>query len=98
MPSAWYIDIKLLFQIEEVKKILPLKIETKRLKIKIPAQFTGKVYGIIQEYKEKENWLGDGSLEVNINIPVGMQMDFYDRLNSITHGAAVTQEIKEDLK
>jgi ribosome maturation protein SDO1 len=82
--------------IEEIKKIIPIKIETKRLKIKIPAQFTGKIYGVIQDHKEKENWLADGSLEVIVNIPVGMQMEFYDRLNLITHGAAITSEIKED--
>ena len=39
---------------ESLKTIIPIKIETKKIKIKIPAQHTGKVYGLIQEYKEKE--------------------------------------------
>lgn len=81
--------------IETLKKAIPIKIETKKIKIKIPAQFTGQVYGLIQEYKEKEDWLSDGSLEVILNIPVGITMDFYDRLNKITHGSALTSEIKE---
>ncbi|VVB78158.1 Ribosome maturation protein SDO1 [uncultured archaeon] len=81
--------------LEGLKRIIPIKIETKKIKIKIPAQFTGQTYGLIQEYKEKEEWLSDGSLEVILNIPVGVQMDFYDRLNKITHGAAITSEIKE---
>jgi len=80
---------------EALKKIIPIKIETKKIKIKIPAEHTGKVYGLIQEYKEKEDWLGNGDLEVILNIPVGIQMDFYDKLNSVTHGSAITEEIKE---
>jgi len=81
--------------LEDLKRIIPIKIETKKIKIKIPAQLTGRVYGLIQEYKEKEDWLSDGSLEVILNIPVGLQSDFYDKLNSITHGSAVTQEMRE---
>lgn len=81
--------------IETLKKVIPIKIETKKIKIKIPPQFTGQTYGLVQEHKEKEEWLSDGSLEVILNLPVGLQMDFYDRLNKITHGAAITQEIKE---
>ena len=82
--------------IEGLSKIIPIKIETKKISVKIPAEHTGKVYGLIQEYKEKENWGNDGSLEVVLNIPVGMQMDFYDKLNSVTHGSAITKEMKEE--
>jgi len=82
--------------LEKLRTILPIKIETKKLSIKIPAEHTGRVYGIIQEYKEKENWLNDGSLEVVLNLPVGLQSDFYDKLNSITHGSAITKELKEN--
>jgi ribosome maturation protein SDO1 len=81
--------------VEDLKRILPIKIQTKKIKIKIPATHTGKVYGLINEYKEKEDWLSDGSLEVVLNIPVGILMDFYDKLNSITHGSALTSEMKE---
>ncbi len=80
---------------ESLKRIIPIKLESKKIKIKIPAQFTGRAYGLVQEYKEKEDWLSDGSLEVILSIPNGVLMDFYDKLNSITHGAAITQEIKE---
>ncbi len=81
--------------IESLKKVIPIKLETKKIKIKIPPEHTGKVYGIVQEYKESEEWLSNGSLEVVLNIPVGILMDFYDKLNSITHGSAITSELKE---
>jgi len=75
-------------------KIIPIKIETKRVKVIIPAMHTGRAYGIIQEYKESENWLGNGDLEVILDIPIGVQMDFYDKLNDVTHGSAITSEMK----
>lgn len=81
--------------VNSLKSIIPIKIETKKIKIRIPAEHTGRVYGLLQEYKEKEDWLGNGDLEVVVNLPIGIQMDFYDKLNSVTHGSAITQEIRE---
>jgi len=79
---------------EKLKAILPLKLEMKKVAIIIPAMHTGKVYGLVNEYKESEEWLNDGSLKVIVNVPVGLQMEFYDKLNSVTHGSAVTEEVK----
>lgn len=81
--------------LEAVSKIIPIKVETKRIKITVPAIHTGKVYGLINQYKETENWLDDGSLDVVVNVPAGIIMDFYDKLNSMTHGSAITEEVKE---
>ncbi len=82
--------------IEKVSKILPIKIETKKIKVIIPAIHTGQAYGIVSPYKEGEKWKDDGSLEVIVNIPSGIVIDFYDKLNSVTHGSALTEEIKEN--
>lgn len=81
--------------LKEISKIIPIKLETKKVKITIPAMHTGKAYGVISTYKETENWLNDGSLEVTVKVPSGMIMDFYDKLNNVTHGSAVTEEIQE---
>lgn len=81
--------------VEEIKKVLPMKIQTKKLKLRIPSEHTGRAYGLVQEYKESESWLGNGDLEVTINLPLGLQDDFYDKLNSFTHGSVLSQEIKE---
>ncbi len=81
--------------IAEISKILPIKLETKKVRITIPAMHTGKVYGIVAQYKQDENWLDDGSLRVVVNVPSGIVMDFYDKLNSVTHGSALTEEVKE---
>ncbi len=82
--------------VEEISKVIPIKIETKKVKAIIPAIHTGKVYGIINQFKEKENWLDNGDLEVFVNVPAGIIMDFYDKLNSITQGSVLTEEIKQE--
>ena len=83
--------------IHKLKEIMPIRIETKRIKLTVPAQYTGQVYGIINYYKESENWLANGSLQATLNVPAGLLLDFYDKLNSITHGAAQSEEIKQDI-
>ncbi len=79
--------------VHKLKEIIPIKITTKKIKLTIPARFTGQVYGILKDYKESEDWLANGDLQVILNIPPGILIDFYDKLNSITHGAAQSEEI-----
>jgi len=82
--------------VDKLKKVLPIKIETKKIRIKLPAMHTGRVYGFLKEYKERENWLENGDLVMVLNIPVGIQMEFYDKLNAATQGSAVTEEVREE--
>ena len=81
--------------VEKLKTVIPIKIETKRIKITIPAQYTGQAYGLLKDYKESEEWLANGNLQAILNIPSGLQLDFYDKLNSITHGAVQSQEMEK---
>ena len=81
--------------IEKLSPILPIRLQTKRVRIIVPAIHTGKAYGIFSQYKESEDWLSNGDLEVTVNVPSGLVMELYDKLNSITHGSAVTEEVKE---
>lgn len=80
--------------VEKLKTIIPIKIETKKIRLTIPARFTGQIYGLLQENKESEDWLANGDLQVVLNIPAGLIIEFYDKINSITHGAARSEEIK----
>ena len=81
--------------VSKLQTIIPIKIETKRIKLTIPAQYTGQIYGLLKDYKESEEWLANGSLQAVLNIPAGMQLDFYDKLNNITHGAVQSEELLE---
>ncbi len=82
--------------IHKLKEIIPIKIETKRIKLTIPAQYTGRVYGLLTENKESEEWLANGDLQVIMNIPAGLILDFYDKINSFTHGAIHSEDLKQN--
>jgi ribosome maturation protein Sdo1 len=81
--------------IKQIERIIPIKIEIKRIKITLPAQFTGRAYGVVSEFKEEEEWLANGDLEIIVGVPAGLIMDFYDKLNAVTHGAALTEEVRK---
>jgi len=81
--------------LQEISKVIPIRLEMKKVKIIVPAIYTGKAYGIFAQYKDSEKWLDNGDLEVMVNVPAGIIMDFYDKLNSITHGSAITEELKD---
>jgi len=83
--------------IKDIEKIIPIKIAMKKLEITVMPQYTGQIYNLIKTFKkDKEDWLNDGSLRCIIQIPAGMQLEFYDKLNSMTHGSAITKEIKDN--
>lgn len=91
------IDAQIKDIIEEISKVMPVKIEEKKIKVTIPSIYTGKAYGVINQYKkENEAWLDNGDLQLTAIIPSGAQFIFFDKLNSVTHGAAITEEVREE--
>jgi ribosome maturation protein SDO1 len=82
--------------LHKLKEVIPIKIETKKIKLTIPARFTGQVYGLLKDYKESEEWLPNGDLAAVVNVPSGMQIDFYEKLNGVTHGAVVSEELADE--
>jgi len=86
-------------QVEEVMKalrpIIPLKVERVRVAVRVPPEHAQRVYGTLKGYGiQKEEWARDGSLIVVIEMPAGMQGEFYDRINRATSGAAETKLMK----
>lgn len=81
--------------VEKLKEVIPIKVETKRIRLVVPARFTGQVYGLLKNYKESEEWLANGDLAAIVNIPAGLQLDFYDKLNNVTHGAIQSQDLAD---
>lgn len=82
--------------LKKLRPILPIKFETKEIAIKIPSEFAAKSYQILKSFgtKLKEEWLSDGSLATVLEIPGGLENDFYDKLNSLTHGNVETKVLK----
>lgn len=81
--------------IGSLAKIMPIKLKVRKIKLTIPAAHTGKIYGLVNQYKENETWLSNGDLEAVVAVPEGIVMDFYDRLNLNTHGSVISQDVNE---
>jgi len=80
--------------LDQLSKVLPLKIEMKKVKLMVPALHTGKAYGIVKEFMKQEDWKNNGDLEVVVEVPAGLIMDFYDKINSATQGSVLSEELK----
>ena len=74
--------------LKKIRPILPIKFEIKVIEVKIPADFASKSYSVINDFgkKTKEDWLSYGSLSVVIEMPGGLEEDFYEKINAICHG------------
>lgn len=74
--------------IKELSKILPIALETRTLQVVIPAQFAVKSFHTLKTYTKmlSEQWKIDGSLLAEVEIPAGMQEEFENELNKISHG------------
>jgi ribosome maturation protein SDO1 len=80
--------------LEQIQTILPIKVEIKKVRVTIPAIHSGKAYGVVSDFKQDEEWLSNGDVVVTVAVPAGLIMDFYDKLNGVTHGSALTEELK----
>jgi len=82
--------------ITAIRPILPISIENVKIEVKIPSQYAGKAYGEVVNTAKmlKEEWLPDGSFKCVVEIPAGMQNQFYDRLNALTKGEVITRLLK----
>ncbi|OYT56535.1 MAG: ribosome assembly factor SBDS [Candidatus Aenigmarchaeota archaeon ex4484_14] len=80
--------------VKAIRAILPISTDKINLEMTIPPQYTGHVYGIIKSLTtvKKEKWNQDGSLHVVVSLTAGLKMEFYDKINHVTHGDV---EIKE---
>lgn len=74
--------------VEKLRPILPIKFEIRELAVKIPAKFTSQSYRILKGFGKilRDEWQNDGSLVCLIELPAGLNEEFEDELNKITHG------------
>lgn len=75
--------------VKKISAIMPIKFSTARVEVTIPPEFANRSYSVLKRYGLKsEKWLDNGSLQVLLEFPAGMQTEFFDRINSATQGKA----------
>jgi len=82
--------------LKQIRPILPIRFAKKEIAIKIKSDYAGKAYPFVQKSGKilKQEWQNDGSLIAVIEIPGGIEEEFYDQLNKITHGTVETKLLK----
>jgi ribosome maturation protein SDO1 len=82
--------------VDAIKKIIPISIEKIDFAVKIPANYSGSCSAILHKFSiKKEQWLNDGSLVAEFELPVGMKQDLLNELNSVTHGEVIVKIIEK---
>ncbi len=78
---------------DAIKPLIPIRLEKTTIAVKLSADNYGKVYKDITDFGviKKEEWTGGGFWIGLVEIPAGMQGDFFDRLNNKTHGDVETR-------
>lgn len=81
--------------LKAIRPIIPIKFATLNIAVKIPAQYAGSCYKILREFGrvKKEEW-DKGDLLCLLETPAGLQDEFYNRLNNLTHGEVKIKILK----
>ncbi len=76
--------------VKAIAKIIPIKIARAIVKVKVPSRYAGKAYTQLMRLGEvkKSQWLNDGSLVMEIEIPAGAQNEVIDKIAQATRGEA----------
>jgi ribosome maturation protein SDO1 len=90
------VDIQVQDILNALRPIIPIRFEKLKIAVKLSGENYGKSYGDITGFGKilKEEWQKDGSWIGVVEIPAGLQSDFYERLNKRTKGDVETKIIK----
>jgi len=82
--------------IEELRALLPIKMEQMRVAVKVLAEYAPKGYGAIKGYGtiSREEWQADGALVAVVEMPAGLYGPFIERLGKVTQGTIQTKILK----
>jgi len=82
--------------IKNLRPVLPIKFEAASVEVKIPPQHASRAYGTLKAYGtiKREQWMPDGSLVAVVEMPIGVQGAFLEKLGNITRGAVESKLLK----
>ncbi|HUV34598.1 MAG TPA: ribosome assembly factor SBDS [Candidatus Desulfaltia sp.] len=82
--------------VDALRRVLPMSSENVQIAIKIPAEYTGKSYGLAKDYGEikRDEWQSDGSWVAVIELPAAMQVEMLEALGKATQGNVQSKIVK----
>ena len=90
------IDELVKIAMKAIRPLIPIRFEEVEVAVKIPSAYAPKAYGEVAAYGKliREAWQNDGSWIGVVQIPAGMQNEFYALINRLTKGEAETKLLK----
>lgn len=82
--------------LKALRPILPIKFEIKEIALKLPPEHAPKCYSTVKQFGTilREEWQTTGHWVAVVEIPGGLESDFYDKLNKICHGNVESKVLK----
>ena len=90
------IDELVKIAMKAIRPLIPIRFEVVEVAVKIPSAYAPKAYGEVAAFGKlsREAWQNDGSWIGVVEIPAGMQTEFYALINRLTKGEAETKLLK----
>ncbi|WP_414469186.1 ribosome assembly factor SBDS [Methanobacterium sp. ACI-7] len=87
------VDEQVNIVLKAIRTKIPIRFEKVDVVIRIPGDYTGKVYSVISEFgkTKREEWQNDGSWIAVVEVPGGLQESFDRKLNELTGGQVETK-------
>jgi ribosome maturation protein SDO1 len=82
--------------LKKLKPIIPIKFEIKEIAVKIGPDYAAKAYSTIKKYGTvlREEWQNSGYWVGVIEMPGGLEEEFYEKINNICHGDVEAKVLK----
>ena len=83
--------------LKALRPVIPIRMEMTTIAVKVHGSHYGALIGDVRGYGKilKEEWTKDGDWVFVIEIPAGLQVDFFDEINGKTHGEAQSKILNQ---
>ena len=82
--------------LKKLKPIIPIKFEIKEIEVKIGPEYAARSYSTVKKYGTilREEWQNNGYWIGIVEMPGGLEVEFYEKLNGICHGEVEAKVLK----
>jgi ribosome maturation protein SDO1 len=90
------VDVQVQDVLHALEPIIPIRFEKIVIAVKLTPEDHGKCFGDIRSFGKitKEEWQSDGNWVGLVELPAGLQTEFFDKLNAKTKGSVETKLIE----
>jgi ribosome maturation protein SDO1 len=82
--------------VKAISKIIPIKMAIAVLRIRIPREYASRAHSQVVKMGEvrRSSWLSDGSVEIELAIPAGLQAEIVEKVSKLTHGSVQVEVLE----